>query len=52
MSVAKGTRPLLEQAGLKTAIDERYSSNASEFDSLYGRIAFANNGQIQDRPAT
>ncbi len=38
VSVAKGTRPLLEQAGLKTTIDERYSSNASDFNTLLSQI--------------
>jgi len=38
VSVAKGTRPLLEQAGLKTSIDERYSSNASDFNTLLSQI--------------
>ncbi len=38
VSVAKGTRPLLEKAGFKTPIDERYSSNASDFTSLLSRI--------------
>ena len=31
VSVAKGTRELLKKAGLKTVIDERYSTNASDF---------------------
>lgn len=38
VAVAEGTRRLLEQAGLKTVIDERYSSNASDFSSLLSRI--------------
>ncbi|WP_368641342.1 amino acid ABC transporter substrate-binding protein [Castellaniella ginsengisoli] len=38
VSVAKGTRPLLEQAGLKIALDERYSSNASDFNTLLSQI--------------
>ncbi|MFV0283188.1 MAG: amino acid ABC transporter substrate-binding protein [Castellaniella sp.] len=38
VSVAKGTRPLLEKAGLNTAIDERYSSNASDFNTLLSQI--------------
>ena len=38
VSVAKGTRPLLEKAGLKTTIDERYSSNASDFNTLLSQI--------------
>lgn len=42
VSVAKGTRELLAQAGLKTVIDERYSSNASDFSILLSRIKSAN----------
>lgn len=38
VSVAKGTRQLLEQAGLEAVIDERYSSNASDFTALLSRI--------------
>ena len=38
VSVAKGTRPLLEKAGLKAVIDERYSSNASDFNTLLSQI--------------
>ena len=38
VSVAKGTRELLQKAGLKVAIDERYSTNASDFASLLARI--------------
>ncbi len=38
VSVAKGTRGLLDKAGLKTVIDERYSSNASDFTALLSRI--------------
>ena len=34
VSVAKGTRGLLKKAGLKTVIDERYSTNASDFSVL------------------
>ena len=41
VSVAKGTRPLLEKAGLKTVIDERYTSNASDFNSLLSQIKSA-----------
>src|SRR5690606_6597201 len=37
-SAAKGTRPLLEKAGLKAVIDERYSSNASDFNTLLSQI--------------
>lgn len=42
VSVAKGTRPLLKQAGLTIALDERYSSNATDFNSLLSRIRSAN----------
>jgi branched-chain amino acid transport system substrate-binding protein len=38
VSVAKGTRELLKKAGLKTVIDERYSTNASDFSVLLSRI--------------
>ena len=38
VSVAKGTRDLLQKAGMKIAIDERYSTNASDFASLLARI--------------
>jgi len=38
VSVAKGTRDLLEKAGLKIVVDERYSTNASDFASLLARI--------------
>ncbi|MGE5118450.1 MAG: amino acid ABC transporter substrate-binding protein [Betaproteobacteria bacterium] len=38
VSVAKGTRELLAKAGLQTVIDERYSSNASDFSALLSRI--------------
>lgn len=41
VSVAKGTRALLDKAGLKTALDERYSSNASDFSVLISRIKTA-----------
>ncbi|TIS56604.1 MAG: amino acid ABC transporter substrate-binding protein [Mesorhizobium sp.] len=38
VSVAEGTRPLLKDAGLSIAIDEKYSSNASDFNSLLSQI--------------
>lgn len=41
VSVAKGTRPLLDKAGLKTVVDERYSSNATDFSVLISRIKSA-----------
>ena len=34
VSVAEGTRPKLKQAGLALAMDERYSTNATDFNSL------------------
>lgn len=42
VSVAKGTRELLAKAGFKTVIDERYTSNASDFTSLLSRIKSGN----------
>jgi branched-chain amino acid transport system substrate-binding protein len=42
VSVAKGTRELLKKAGLKTVIDERYSTNASDFSVLLSRIKSEN----------
>lgn len=42
VAVAKGTRALLDKAGFKTVIDERYSSNASDFSSLLSRIKSGN----------
>ncbi|MGC1818141.1 MAG: amino acid ABC transporter substrate-binding protein [Casimicrobiaceae bacterium] len=38
VAVADGTRKLLQKAGLKIVLDERYSSNASDFSSLLSRI--------------
>jgi branched-chain amino acid transport system substrate-binding protein len=38
VSVANGTRELLKKAGLKTVIDERYSTNASDFSVVLSRI--------------
>lgn len=38
VSVAQGTRELLKKAGLKTVLDERYSTNASDFAALLSRI--------------
>jgi len=38
VSVAEGTRPLLKQAGLQLVVDERYSSNASDFSSILSKI--------------
>lgn len=42
VSVAKGTRELLAKAGFKPAIDERYSSNTSDFTALLSRIKSGN----------
>ena len=42
VSVADGTRPLLKDAGLTIALDERYTSNASDFNSLLSQIKSAN----------
>lgn len=42
VSVAKGTRPKLQQAGLNVVMDERYSSNASDFNSLLSQIKSKN----------
>jgi branched-chain amino acid transport system substrate-binding protein len=42
VSVAEGTRPLLQRAGLKIVIDERYTSNASDFNSLLSKIKSVN----------
>ncbi|HET7804632.1 MAG TPA: amino acid ABC transporter substrate-binding protein [Pseudolabrys sp.] len=38
VSVAKGTRPLLKEAGLKLTLDERYTTNATNFNSLLSQI--------------
>ena len=38
VSVADGTRPLLKSAGLPIAMDERYSTNATDFNSLLSQI--------------
>ncbi|MGN6145651.1 MAG: amino acid ABC transporter substrate-binding protein [Mesorhizobium sp.] len=42
VSVADGTRPLLKDAGMTVALDERYTSNASDFNSLLSQIKSAN----------
>ena len=42
VSVAKGTRELLKNAGFRTVIDERYSTNASDFSVLLSRIKSQN----------
>ncbi|TAL81244.1 MAG: amino acid ABC transporter substrate-binding protein [Candidimonas sp.] len=38
VSVAKGTRPLLKKAGLNVTVDQKYSDNASDFNSLLSEI--------------
>lgn len=38
VSVAKGTRSLLKKTGLNLALDERYSTNATNFNSLLSQI--------------
>ena len=43
VSVAEGTRPKLKQAGLIVAWDERYSTNATDFNSLLSQIRSADN---------
>ena len=42
VSVAKGTRELLKKAGMQLALDERYSTNASDFSVLLSRIKSSN----------
>jgi len=42
VSVAEGTRSLLKQAGLKVVMDERYSTNATDFNSLLSQIKSKN----------
>jgi len=42
VSVAKGTRPKLKEAGLETTMDERYSTNATDFNSLLSQIKSKN----------
>ena len=42
VSVAEGTRPLLKSAGLPIAMDERYSTNATDFNSLLSQIKSKN----------
>ena len=41
VSVADGTRPLLKDGGFETVVDERYSSNTSDFSTLLSRIKSA-----------
>lgn len=42
VSVADGTRPKLKNAGFTIAMDERYSTNASDFNSLLSQIKSKN----------
>lgn len=41
-SVAEGTRPKLKKAGLTLVMDERYSTNATDFSSLLSQIKSKN----------
>ncbi|HTN65796.1 MAG TPA: amino acid ABC transporter substrate-binding protein, partial [Burkholderiaceae bacterium] len=42
VSVATGTRPLLKKAGFDIVLDERYSSNTSDFNSLLSQVKSKN----------
>lgn len=42
VSVAEGTRPKLKGAGLNIVMDERYSTNATDFNSLLSQIKSKN----------
>ena len=42
VSVAEGTRPKLKEAGLTVAMDERYSTNATDFNSLLSQVKSKN----------
>lgn len=42
VSVADGTRPKLKAAGLNVVMDERYSTNATDFNSLLSQIRSKN----------
>ena len=42
VSVADGTRPKLKQAGPTLVMDERYSTNATDFNSLLSQIRSKN----------
>jgi len=42
VSVADGTRPKLKQAGLNVVMDERYSTNATDFSTLLSQIKSKN----------
>ncbi|HTI87379.1 MAG TPA: amino acid ABC transporter substrate-binding protein [Alphaproteobacteria bacterium] len=42
VSVAEGTRPKLKEAGFNIVVDERYSTNATDFNSLLSRVRSGN----------
>ncbi len=42
VSVVEGTRPKLKQAGLDVVVDERYSTNATDFNTLLSQIKSKN----------
>jgi branched-chain amino acid transport system substrate-binding protein len=42
VSVAEGTRPKLKEASFSVAMDERYSTNATDFNSLLSQIKSKN----------
>ncbi len=42
VSVADGTRPKLKEAGFDIVLDERYSTNASDFNSLLSQVKSKN----------
>ena len=42
VSVADGTRPMLKKAGMDVVMDERYSTNATDFNSLLAQIKSKN----------
>jgi branched-chain amino acid transport system substrate-binding protein len=42
VSVAEGTRPKLKDAGFDIAVDERYSTNATNFNSLLSQVRSRN----------
>ena len=45
VSVAEGTRPLLEKGGFDVIMDEKFSTNATEFSTLLSRIK-SNNADV------
>ncbi len=42
VSVANGTRELLQNAGIKLTLDQRYSSNTSDFSTLISQLKSSN----------